>query len=48
MALETDLWEGKNMFKKLDYNTLVDEDHTCNQVKSETYYHDMRNESMRR
>ncbi len=36
------------MFKKLDYNTLVDEDHTSNRVKVETYYLDMRNESMRR
>jgi hypothetical protein len=34
------------MFKKLDYNALIDEDHTWNRVKSETCYI-MRNGSMR-
>ncbi len=32
----------------MDYSTLIDEDHTCNQVKRETYYLGMRNGSMRR
>jgi hypothetical protein len=36
------------MFRKLDYNALIDEDHTWNQVKSETYYYVMRKGSMRR
>jgi hypothetical protein len=43
-----DLCEGKNLSKKLDYNALVDEDHTWNRVKRETYYLGMRNRSMRR
>ncbi len=29
--------EGKNMCKKLDYSALVDEGHTWNRVKRETY-----------
>jgi hypothetical protein len=33
----TDLCEGKHMFKKLDYNDLIDVDHTGNRVKRETY-----------
>ncbi len=37
-----------SMFKKLDYNALIDEDHTWNRVKRETYYLGMRNGSMRR
>ncbi len=36
------------MFKKLDYNALIDEDHTWNRVKRETYYLGMRKGSMRR
>jgi hypothetical protein len=47
-ASETDLCEGKNMFKKLDCNALIDEDHTWNRVKRETYYLGMRNRSMSR
>jgi hypothetical protein len=35
------------MFKKLDYNALIDDDHTWNRVKRETYYLVMRNGSMR-
>jgi hypothetical protein len=33
------------MFKKLDYNALVDEDHTWIRVKRETYYLGMRTDS---
>ncbi len=36
------------MFTKLDYNALIDEDHTWNRVKRETYCLGMRNGSMRR
>ncbi len=36
------------MFKKLDYNALIDEDHTWSWVKRDTYYLGMRNGSMRR
>jgi hypothetical protein len=36
------------MFKKLDYNDLIDVDHTGNRVKRETYYLGMRNGSMGR
>jgi hypothetical protein len=36
------------MCKKMDYNALIDEDHTCNQVNRETYYLGMRNGSMQR
>jgi hypothetical protein len=38
------------MLKKLDYNVLIDEDHTWNCVtrKGEAYYLGMRNGSMRR
>ncbi len=43
-----DLCEGKNVFKKLDYNAFIYEDHTWNRVKRETYYLGMRNGSMRR
>lgn len=35
-------------FKKLDYLSLADEDHTWNRVKRETYYLGMRNGSLRR
>jgi len=35
-------------FKKLDYASLGDEDHTWNRVKRETYYLGMRNGSLRR
>ncbi len=30
------------MFKKLDYNAHIDEDHIWNRVKRETYYFGMR------
>jgi hypothetical protein len=30
------------MVKKLEYNALVDEDHTWNRIKKETYYLGMR------
>jgi hypothetical protein len=36
------------MFKKLDNNALIDEDHIWNRVKRETYYLGMKNGSMRR
>jgi hypothetical protein len=36
------------MFKKLDYIAIIDEDHTWNRVKRDTYFLGMRNGSMRR
>jgi hypothetical protein len=36
------------MCKKMDYNALIDEDHTCNRVKRKTYYLSMRTGSLRR